>query len=95
MESEIIYITARAGISWADAMEMEPWQLASAIGVHRVETREQRDNREIVESKRAYFEETGEARQAHMAGYSDRRKAQAQARRDAKRRQREEKVDVR
>lgn len=94
VESELIYITTRAGLAWADALELEPWQLASAIGVHRVETREQRDNREIVEAKRAYFEETGEARQAHMAGYSDRRKAQAEARKEAKRRQREEMRNV-
>lgn len=94
-EAEIIYYTARAGIGWPDALEMEPWQLASAIGIHRVETLEARDAREITEWHKAYYEETGEARAAHMAGYSDRRKAQAEARREAKRRQREEKVDVR
>jgi hypothetical protein len=95
VESELIYITARAGISWTDAMELEPWQLAAAIGVHRVETREDHDNREIIEAKRAYFEETGEARQAHMAGYSERRRAQAEARKEEKRRQREEMSDAR
>lgn len=76
-------------------MEMEPWQLASAIGIHRVETLEAKDAREIVEWHRAYYEETGEARAAHMEGYSERRKARAEARRVAKQRQREEEVDVR
>lgn len=86
-EAEIIFISTRAGIGWGDAWEMEPWQLASAIGIHRVETREDHDAREIVEWHKAYYEETGEARAAHMEGYSERRKASKAARRQ---RQREE-----
>lgn len=73
LEAELIYATTSRGMSWEIVENMELWQIASALGIHRIETRKEHDDREIVQSKQDYFEETGEARLARMAGYRERR----------------------
>jgi hypothetical protein len=50
------------------------WEIAAALGIHRIETYEERDNREIVEVKAEYWEETGQARREHMARVAARRR---------------------
>lgn len=73
LEAELLFLCRRGGVSLIEANELELWELASALGLHRVETYEQRDQREIIDTKAAYWEETQEARMAKMAEYSERR----------------------
>jgi hypothetical protein len=88
LEAELIFACTTRGIGWEAAQDFELWELAAALGLHRLETRAERDQREIIEAKRDYFEETGEARMERLAGYGERRKQQAaerkQQRQDAK-----------
>lgn len=91
LEAELIYAVASRGISWADAQEMELWELASALGLHRIETRAERDNREIVETKQAYWKETSDLRADKLKGYTKRRQQRARERARERQRQREEK----
>lgn len=95
LEAEIIFATASRGISWESVLDMELWQIAAALGMHRVETRAERDSREITETKKAYWEETGEQRMQRVAGYSERRRQAKLARQAEKRKQRGEKADAR
>lgn len=69
----MIYATTQRGMSWEVVQGMELWQIAAALGIHRVETRADHDAREIVDSKKAYFEETGQARMEKLSGYRERR----------------------
>lgn len=85
LEAELIYATASRGISWADALNLELWQLAAALGLHRIETRAEHDTREIVESKGEYWEETQERRNKSLVGYSEARRQRALARQKARR----------
>ena len=89
LEAELIYATASRGMNWDSVLDMELWQIAAALGMHRVETRKARDEREITEYKREYFEETKDARLAKVAGYSERRKERARERAQERRKQRE------
>lgn len=68
---------------------MELWQLASAFGLHRVETRAEHDEREIVQAKAAEWEETQEQRMEALADYSARRKQRELERRQERRREAE------
>lgn len=81
LEAELIYATTSRGLSWESALELELWQLAAALGLHRIETRAQRDNREITEAKSEYWDQTGEARSAHLEGYHARREESRRRRR--------------
>ena len=63
---------------------MELWELASACGLHRVETVSDHDEREIVERKEEYWEETQTKRNEMLAGYTERRKQRDVERRQAK-----------
>lgn len=89
LEAELIYATASRGISWDSALEMELWQIASALGMHRIETRKDHDAREITEAKQKYWEETKDQRLAKVAGYNRRKKERAKARARERRQQRE------
>lgn len=91
----MIYATTSRGMSWESVIEMELWQIASGLGLHRLETRAQRDQREIFETKSDYWEETKEQRQAQMDGYSERRAESKRRRREERVRQREEEANVR
>ena len=84
-EAEIIYAVTRAGVPLHYADEMELWELASAVGLHRVETRAQHDEREIVEKSQEYWGETQEVRNQKLIGYTERRKARERERRQAAR----------
>ena len=92
LEAELIYAATLRGMAWESVLDMELWQVAASFGLHRLETRAQRDQREITATKSEYWDETGEQRMERLAGYSERRKAQAAARRE---KQREERANVR
>ena len=79
VEADIIYHTTRAGIPLPLADEYELWELYSALGLHRIETRAEHDAREIVLKSQAYYEETREAREAYMADVARRRAERRQA----------------
>jgi hypothetical protein len=95
LEAELIFATTSRGMVWESVEGMELWQIASALGLHRLETRAQRDQREIFEAKADYFEETKDARLEKVAGYSERRAESKRRRREERLGQREEKVDAR
>ena len=80
LEAELIYATASRGIPWDSALEMELWQIAAALGMHRIETRKDHDAREITEAKQKYWEETKDQRLAKVAGYNRRKKDRARER---------------
>ena len=77
VEAELIHAFTQRGITLVHADSMELWELAAACGVHRVETREEHDNREIVEKKQEYWEETVEKRAAIMARRKERQAERA------------------
>jgi hypothetical protein len=85
VEAELIYAISRAGISMSDAENMELWEIAAAMGLHRKETIADYTEREIVEKSAAYYEETKEVRDAKLAGYAERRKARSQERKAERR----------
>lgn len=94
-EAEIIHACARGMLPLPMAEEMELWEIASYLGLHRIETWEQRDTREIVEKKSELWDETGPARMERMAKVAEERKARQLARKQERRQKREEEVDVR
>lgn len=53
---------------------MELWEVAASLGLHRVETVEQRDQREIVETKQKYWDQTGAERMERIARVTAARK---------------------
>lgn len=81
VEAELIHAFQLRGITLAHADQMELWELAAACGVHRVETWEERNDREIVTKKEEYWQETQEKRQAMMRARAERK---AEARRGKK-----------
>lgn len=78
VEAELIHAFTQRGITLVHADSMELWELAAACGAHRKETREEHDNREIVEKKADYWAETVDKRAAIMARRKER---QAEAKR--------------
>lgn len=84
LAAEIIHACSLRGLPPPIADEMELWEMAAYLGLHRIETLEERENREIVETKKEYWEETETQRKAKLADYSARRKARAKARRQQK-----------
>ena len=84
-EADIIYACGLRGLDPRTADEMYLWEIASYLGLHRIETVAEHDTREIVEAKREYWEQTHEARGEKLAGYSERRKARRLERQQAKR----------
>lgn len=58
VEAELIHAFTLRGIPLPAADGMELWELAAACGIHRVETWEARNDREIVEKKQEYWDET-------------------------------------
>ena len=72
VEAELIHAFSTRGIPLPVADTMELWELAASVGVHRVETREEHDNREIVEKKEQEWEETKTKRAAIMARRKER-----------------------
>lgn len=50
------------------------WEIAAALGLHRIETYADRDMREIVETKQEYWEETGAERMERIARVTAARK---------------------
>lgn len=76
-EAEILHACAMRNLAPTVADEMELWEVASYLGLHRIETWEDRENREIVETKQEYWEETESERMEKLAGYSQRKKARA------------------
>lgn len=91
LEAELIYAATSRGMAWESVQGMELWQIAASFGLHRLETRAQRDQREITEAKAEYWEETAEQRLAKMDGYSERRAESKRRRREERRTKREEK----
>ena len=85
LEAELIFATASRGISWESAEDMELWQIAAALGLHRLETRAQRDAREITQAKQAEWDVTKERRLDRMADYSERRAESKRARAEQRR----------
>lgn len=83
-EAEIIHACSFRGLAPTVADEMELWEIAAYLGLHRMETIEQRDQREIVETKGEYWDETMQQRMERLGSYSERRKARAQERREKK-----------
>ena len=85
VEAELIYAITRTGIALPVAEEYELWELAAAMGLHRMETIADYTEREIVEKSAAYYEETKEVRDAKLAGYAERRKNRSRERKAEKR----------
>lgn len=81
-EAEIIHACSFRGLAPTTADTMELWEIAAYLGLHRIETVEEFNQREIVEAKGEYWEETQRERMDKLAGYSDRKKARAKARRE-------------
>lgn len=73
VEAELIHVFALRGLPLPSADSMELWELAAACGVHRKETREEHDNREIVEKKADYWDETVDKRAEIMARRKERK----------------------
>lgn len=89
LEADLIYGATLRGIPWESAQELELWQLASAFGLHRVETRAEHDEREIVEAKREEWESTEALRMDKLGDYSARKKQRELERRQKRRREAE------
>jgi hypothetical protein len=94
VEAEIIHACGRGQLPLPVADEMELWEIAAYLGLHRIETVGQRDQREIVETKAAYWEETREARSAKVNDYATQRREAKIRRQQEKARQREGRVEV-
>jgi hypothetical protein len=84
-EAELIHALSYRNLPLPAADEMELWEVAAYLGLHRVETVAQRDEREVVDTKREYWEETQAQRQEKLAGYAERRKQRELERRQARR----------
>lgn len=75
MEAEIIYACATRGLDPRTADDMHLWEIAAYLGMHRLETIEDRDQREVIQAKADYWAETEDTRAPKLTGYSERRKA--------------------
>jgi hypothetical protein len=95
LESEIIYLCSLRGLQPPMADEMELWEIAAYLGLHRKETRAEHDTREITEAKSEYWDETGPDRMERMAKVAEERKARRLARKQERRQKREENRHVR
>jgi hypothetical protein len=84
MEAEIIHACGVRGLDPRTADGMYLWEIAAYLGIHRLETIEERDQREIVQKKADYWEETQDKRAGQLTGYSARRKARDLERRRAR-----------
>jgi hypothetical protein len=84
MEAEIIHACATRGLDPRTADDMHLWEIAAYLGMHRIETIEEHDQREIVQAKAEYWEETGDTRAEMLTGYSERRRARDLERRRAR-----------
>jgi hypothetical protein len=84
MEAEIIHACGVRGLDPRTADGMYLWEIAAYLGIHRLETIEERDQREIVQAKAEYWEETGDTRGEMLSGYSARRRARDLERRRAR-----------
>ena len=84
MEAELLFACSLRGLAPTVAQEMELWEIAAYLGLHRKETRADHDAREITESKKEYWEETGPDRMEHLARVAEERKARARQRRREK-----------
>ena len=73
LEAELIHILHRAGIPLADADGQELWELAAALGLHRIEPVAEQAARLIVEQKEAEWEQTQEARMERIRQARERR----------------------
>jgi hypothetical protein len=74
VESELIFLCRRGGVPWSEALELEFWELAAALGLHRVETIADRDTRILIETQAEYWDQTGAQRMAKIAERAERRK---------------------
>lgn len=74
MEAEIIHACAIRGLDPRTADGMYLWEIAAYLGIHRLETVEEHDQREIIQAKADYWEETEETRAAKLSDYSERRR---------------------
>jgi hypothetical protein len=81
MEAEIIHACGVRGLDPRTADGMYLWEIAAYLGIHRLETIEERDQREIVQAKADYWEETHDKRAGQLTGYSERRRQRAIERR--------------
>lgn len=79
-EAEIIHAMSYRNLPLPIAEDMELWEIASYLGLHRIETLEDHEKREIVEAKQEYWNETASERMERLADYSARRKARARER---------------
>jgi hypothetical protein len=95
VEAEILHACSMRGLQPPMADEMELWEIAAYLGLHRKETRAEHDTREITEAKSEYWDETGPDRMERMAKVAEERKARRLARKQERRQKREEEVDVR
>ena len=73
VEAELIHILHRAGIPLHHADQLELWELAAAVGLHRTERVIDRDARLIGEEKQAEWEATQEARMERIRRRQERR----------------------
>lgn len=87
VEAEIIHACALRGLALPVIDQMELWEIAASLGLHRVETLEQRDQREITEVKGEYWEETKEPRLERIARVDAERKARALERKRGRKRE--------
>jgi hypothetical protein len=84
MEAEIIHACGVRGLDPRTADGMYLWEIAAYLGIHRLETIEERDQREIVQAKADYWEETQDKRAGQLTGYSERRRQRDLERRRAR-----------
>lgn len=73
LEAELIHVLHRAGIPLAQAENQELWELAAALGMHRVEPVVDRDERLLVEAKEAEWQATQDARMERIRQRKQRR----------------------
>lgn len=64
---------------------MELWEIAAAAGLHRIETWDEKNQREIIAVKDEYWQETKTQRTEQLSGYHERRAARDLARKEARR----------
>ena len=85
VEAEIIHAATQRGIALPMAEEYELWELAAALGIHRIATEGDWKDAEIITEKKEYWEETGSQRSEQLAGYVERRRARELERKQARR----------
>lgn len=84
MEAELIHILHKGGLSLDVADRYPLWVNAAALGMHRIETFEEHDQREVVEKQAEYWEETQAQRMEKLAGYTEARRARQRERKQRK-----------